>query len=359
MGRAMLIICAGTLVALGFTGIGTTQQGLQMTMTSSSYANLVHAKNSAQTAIQIAMNHMNGDPDWEENNATEAHPWTPVIDGDEVTLWVEVMASGATSMDADTIRIVSRSTSVGESAEVVSVYQKASLHYVPEFKSAVSFATADFMFDIGGDANISGADESATCPDKPGIAVQDSASLDKVDDFPAYTEGDPAVAIDEDLTYEPVDELIARLDAMPGVVHLSGNYKGDMGTVDNPGVFFVDDPTKLTGGISEGYGIMVVRTDGELDYEGELEIAGNFKFNGLVIFENAWNFKARGTPMISGSVLVGNPQCDEGGPDCSTLDADLNGTVDIKYNCYNESYAQRAAAGLLNQNQYKRITTFE
>jgi hypothetical protein len=56
---------------------------------------------------------------------------------------------------------------------------------------------------------------------------------------------------------------------------------------------------KLTGQQSEGFGIMVIRETANMDYEGEdgssLSVAGNFEFNGLIIFENAYAFDGRGT----------------------------------------------------------------
>jgi len=99
---------------------------------------------------------------------------------------------------------------------------------------------------------------------------------------------------------------------------------------------------------------MVVRSGGELEYEGELSVAGNFKFNGLVIFENAYNMTGRGTPRINGSVLVGKANDTN-----ERLDIDLGGTIDIQYDCTAEKYAQLASASRLGQNRYKRLSTYE
>ena len=217
-------------------------------------------------------------------------------------------------------------------------------------------ATDQFNLLSGGNAKINGHDESGMCSDKPGILTQsstDSAAVATATYGDSDITGDPKIDTDTTLSYQPLDQLIARLENMPGVQHLSGNYKGDMGDSTNPGVFFVEEPTQLSGGISEGYGIMVVRTDGELQYEGDLDISGNFQFNGLVIFENAWSLNGKGTPRISGNVLVGNTK------ETYDLDVDLNGTIDINYNCYAQNYAQAASAQLIKQNKYVRVTTYE
>lgn len=352
----MLIIVAGVLVMMGYMGIGTSQQGKRITEKNAGYAEYVHAKNAAQTAIQIAMNNINADPDWDDNNATETSPWQPTIEDASISLFIESLTSGTKGLlEKDTIRIVSRANYFDESAEVISVYQKWALHYVPKFTSAITFATSNYNFLMDGSATVSGNDLSGQCGDKPGIeTTNDSDSAMVANNGGAsYIDGTPQVTVDSDLSYSPVDDLIARLETMPGVKHLSGEYKGDMGTETDPGVFFVDDPTNLTGGLNDGYGILVVRTDGELQYDGSLEIAGNFTFNGLVVFENAWNFDGEGTPTVHGNVLVGNTS------NTSPLDANLTGNIHIQYDCAGETYAQMAAANLLKQNRYKRMTTFE
>ncbi|MDX1640001.1 MAG: hypothetical protein R3281_18730 [Balneolaceae bacterium] len=354
MGRALLIICSGVILAVSYIGIGTSEQGQRLATTNAGYAKMVKAKNAAQTAIQLAMNKINEDPTWDDNHSTEGTAWHHSFDDADIQLWVEILSgTSGNLLKVDTLRIISRAQYFGKSAEVVSVYQKSALHYVPKFKSALQFASNQFNFNMNGSATLSGNDASGTCSDIPGIAVNDPNKYNDVDDFESYVSGDPAVTTDTTLSYSPVDELIARLETMNGVTHLSGSYKGDMGTQDNPGVFFVDEPTTLSGGLSDGYGIMVVRTNGELEYEGELDVAGNFTFNGLVIFENAWTFSGSGTPSINGSVLVGNTS------NTTDLDVDLTGTIDIQYDCRGQDYAELASAQLLKQNRYKRMTTFE
>jgi hypothetical protein len=171
-------------------------------------------------------------------------------------------------------------------------------------------------------------------------------------------EGDPKVATDKDLSYEPTDELIARLANTTSVQYLTGTTDQTLGTSSDPGVFFVEDNLKLTGKQDEGYGILVIRSDGEMSYEGDdgstLDIAGNFEWNGLVIFENAYNFKGRGTPTINGSVLVGNTSDYDG-----SIGIDLNGNIHLQYDCAAEEYAKMAAANAVDQNKYTRVVTLE
>ncbi|WP_245550345.1 hypothetical protein [Gracilimonas tropica] len=373
----MLIISAGAVIVIGIIQVGIQGQREGITANNAVSAYETEIRNKAFTAAQITMERINeSGGSW---HPTKSSPWIEEIDGDSISLYYNLIKSTSTgafsSLQGDTLEIYASSwyqnplTNKKESIDIITTYVKTAMHFVPEFQSAMSLAVGehDFSFAASGSALISGNDASGTCPSKPAMTVRDEGSADKItgaDNFVEWLSGgdnsehfesdSAAIAVDPDISYEPVDELVARLAQMNEVVKVSGNYKGSMGTADNPGVFFVEDYAKLTGGISEGYGIMVVRTNGELEYEGELSVAGNFTFNGLVIFENAYTMTGRGTPRINGSVLVGKTE-----NNYSNFDIDLGGTIDIQYDCTAEKYAQLASASMLKQNRYVRLSTFE
>lgn len=367
MGRAMLIISAGAIITLGIIQVGIQGQRSGITENNAVSAYEVEIRNTAFTAAQITMERINeSGGSWKP---TETSPWIEDIDGDSISLYYELIStttSGSFSLlEGDTVQIFAKSwyrnpmSDQKEEIDIKTSYVKTAMHFVPEFQSAMSFAVGehDFDFAASGDVLLNGNDASGTCPSKPAVTVRDDGSATKITDGgnSEHLESDSgAVAVDPDISYEPVDQLVARLSQMDDVTKVSGNYKGDFGSAEDPGVFFVEDYAKLTGGISEGYGIMVVRTNGELEYEGELSVAGNFKFNGLVIFENAYAMTGRGTPKINGSVLVGKTD-----DNYTDFDIDLGGTLDIQYDCTAEKYAQLASASLLKQNRYNRLSTFE
>lgn len=358
MGRAMLIILGGVVVAMGYVGLGSSEKGRQITGKNVGYANMVEAKNVAHTAIQIAMQNMNEDSTWADTH-TSSNPWTGDVNGVPFELYVEYIHDSAGYWEPDTFRVVSKATYSGnEESKIVSVFVKNALDYVPEFKSPLTIATNNFTFSQSGSSQINGYDQSGMgCEDKAGITVMDDGSATEVNDATDVS-GDPPIDTDTTTSYMPTDELIARLATQSSTQYISGNYKGDMGTAEDPGVFFVEDNATLTGGISEGFGILVIRSDGFMNYEDstgtQLDIAGNFKFNGLVVFENAYNFDGSGTPTIAGSVLVGNT------PDhTQSIDIDITGNLALEYDCQAEDYANKAAANAVKQNRYKRLTTFE
>ena len=361
MGRAMLIILSGVIVAMGYIGIGTAGQGKMMISRNAGYANFVMAKNTAHMAIQMAMQQMNEDSTWAEDHHS-GNPWTGDIEGRPFSLHAEYIHNSTDYWSPDTVRLYSESNhaDLDEPVQIVSVYEINSLDYVPDFKSPLTIATKNFSYSAGGSSSINGFDASGSgCTDKPGITVMDENSNHLVDSYTSNDlQGDPPIKTDTTLSYRPTDQLIERLENTAYTQYISGNYKGSMGTKEYPGVFFVEDQAKLTGGIDEGFGILVVRSDGNMSYEDEngteLDIAGNFKFNGLVIFENAYNFDGKGTPTIKGSVLVGNTEGFS-----NQIDIDISGNLSLQYDCTAKNYAKKAAALAVKQKKYKHVITFE
>jgi len=362
------------LVSLGIVSMSTSDQGKMLTKKNVEYAQKTQALNAAHTAIQVVMQEINekGIDNMDQAYVDERNnnnSWTSAtVNGATIDFYVEFLNSDWETnpyFEEDKVRLTSTAIVDGSyQAKVQSVYLVAPFsNFVPKFKSPLSIATENFTINTDGSASIDGNSPSA-CEDgdqsKPGISVLNENSEDNVQSETSDidVQGDPKVAVDNDLSYEPTDELIARLANTNGVEYLSGTTDQTLGTESDPGVFFVEDQLKLTGKQKEGYGILVVRSDGEMSYEGDdgstLDIAGNFEWNGLVVFENAYNFKGRGTPTINGSVLVGNTSDYDG-----QIDIDLNGNIHMQYDCASERYAKIAAANAVKQNKYTRKVSLE
>ncbi|MFU8812652.1 MAG: hypothetical protein ACNA78_06760 [Balneolaceae bacterium] len=365
MGRAMIIICAGILVSLGIVSMSTSNQGKAITQKTVNYAEYVMAKNAAHTALQITMQEINQDEDWPDNHSID-NPWVTTVQGIEVAVYTDHRPDDD-FWEPDSLWLFSNASYRNDFVQVNSLYLKQPFSsLVPDFVSALTVTANpdNVAFNIGGNAKLFGKAPSGTeCEDMPAISTIPNSEqvFQPIQNHNSNNvSGDPLIHEDPTLSYEPTDELIARLANTDGVQFISGSYKGSMGTADNPGVFFVEDNARLTGGIDEGYGILVVRSFGALEYEGEdgttLDIAGNFRFNGLVIFENAYNFTGRGTPTINGSVLVGQT---EDFPEHQVIDIDLSGDIEIQFDCQAEQFAKMAAANAVKQNKYTRIVTRE
>jgi hypothetical protein len=351
---------------LGIVSLSTSNQGQLLTEEVAEYANEMTAKNMAHTAVQIAMQKINKDPNWAENHNSPTEKWINVTGDDTTKFHLEFLndVTGNGFWQADSLRMISEAIVDGKfEATITSLYLKNPFSsLVPGFKGALTIATEYSNISAGGSASISGqAPNGTNCANMPAMTVMNEtdstnfvSATSSID-----TEGSPLVDVDTTLSYQPTDELIARLKNSPDAETITGNYKGDMGTISDPGVFFVDGYTKLTGGIKDGYGILIISNDGNMEYEdedgNELSIAGNFTFHGLVIFENAYNFKGRGTPTINGSVLIGNTEDYDGPP----LNIDISGNIHIQYDCRGETYAQMAAAQSVDQYKYTQVVTLE
>lgn len=362
MGRAMLIICAGVLISLGFVALSTSNTGMMLTEKNVNYAEYTMAKNAAHTAIQIAMQEINQDDTWPDTHDI-TNPWSTTVQDRDVALYTDYYKN-PNYWDPDSLWLYSNADYLDDVVQVRTLYLKQPFSsLVPDFEGSLTVAADPslFNFTMGGSSSINGnSPTDYACEDKPAITTIPGAggNFSSIEGS-SGVEGSSQVSENPDLSYQPTDELIARLANTDGVEYISGNYKGAMGTKDNPGVFFVENNARLTGGIEEGYGILVVRTAGSIEYEGEdgatLDVAGNFKFNGLVIFENAYNFTGRGTPTINGSVLVGHTEDYKGTP----IDIDINGNIHLQYDCRGEDYARMAAANAVKQNKYTRVVVSE
>lgn len=364
MGKAMLIICSGLLISLAYRGFGTSSQERQLIQRGAGYAKHIHAKNAAHTAIQIAMNKINDDSTFIDEHYSEGTAWEDSINGADVDLYVERFYTSPTFFDPDSIRLISMASFMGiEDVKVASVYLKNPYQqYVEPFKSPLTIATDNYNLNVSGSASLSGIDQSGQCDEDQAdstaaVTITDPADQDSVESSLSGvdTEGTETVSSDTSLSYDPTDELIERLEQSPDAQTLSGDVKGELGTADNPGVFFVDGSVKITGN-TVGYGILVIQAGGNMQASSDsLSVAGTFDFHGLVIFEDALSFDGKGTPTIYGSVLVGETDDYTGEP----IDIDINGNMNLQYDCLGEDYAKMAASTAIKQNKFTRVVTYE
>jgi len=357
MGRAMIIICSGLIVALGYTIIGTNNQAQRLTNSNVGYANQMQAQNAAQIAVQVGIEKINKNPNWVDSHNSDSSAWADTINGANTRLWIEKVSdtTNASGLKEETFRIHSSASYFEQNASVTTLYEKSELHYVPDFKSVMSFTSGNFTFVMADSATINGSDPMGSCEDMPGIITSSSSDSSEIasNSGSGQIQGNPAIKVDENTSYTSFGELVSYLDGMPDVKHLSGNYSGTLGDSTGPGVFFIDSPVDIQSDISEGYGILVIQDDGKLYYQGNSDIAEQLTFNGLVVFENAWDFKADNTPSISGSVVLGNTGS------APSMNIVLDGTISITYDCDAQKYARQASALIFDQDGFRRIVTFE
>lgn len=339
MGRAMLIIVSGMLIALGYTYIGMSNQRSALSSHSASSAEKALGENMAFTGIQLAIHKF---------NESEDHSWrgpdTENLENGKVTISVEEVDPGKIIKVISAAKINNKLQKKIMATYDISKHQKM----VPDFAGALSIAGGHVNFkNNNGKIHFNGNEQSGTCADKPGLTVYDSNMVDdfKNEDFIA---GDPPVAKSDSLKQEDINDLIDAL--APLATTVTNQFDWDNSTPDNPGVYSVKDYARFSGQ-DTGYGILIVRNDATLDIESDLDVSGQFEFNGLVIFENETNFSGTGKAKFNGSVMATS---DEN----TTFDIQANGKFQASYNCQARDYAETGALNTLNTTLYQPLSIY-
>jgi hypothetical protein len=343
MGRSMLIVVMGVIITLSMSQTSLFGTLSQIEEKTNNYAISTSVSNIAHTGAEIALQNLRNDSEWR-------------VQGMNIETANGMISVSTNDMSGDTLMITATGSFQGQNHSVnyIVVENSATLP-VPDFQGAMSIDTDNFVFSLGGSAEINGNDVSGTCEAEPGVAVTSETGANKVGTN-SRIKGDPdgKAGVVESGSFAKAQELIKLLENSPHAKHITEtNYKGDFGSKEEPGVFFIDQKVRLSGGIPEGYGIMIIRAGGELEMEGELELRGNFTFNGLVIFENAYNLDARGTPTINGSILIGSTSE-------VTVPIYITGNVQFNYDCTAREYARIASENAASgEKRFATISVFE
>jgi hypothetical protein len=230
MGRAMLIIAAGAIIAVGILQLGVQGKRTSIATNTAVDAYEVEIRNKAFTAAQVTMERINeSGGTW---RPTFNSPWVQDIDGTPISVYYNKIDSAGTGtfaqLEAETIEIHASATyddpMTGQTnnMEIITTYVKRAMHFVPEFKGAMQFATGinGFNFGLSGASKITGDDVSGLCSSKPSIVVENEDAkadvLAGVKKTSSLVSDNTSIGIDPNLSYQPVDELVARLADMAG-----------------------------------------------------------------------------------------------------------------------------------------------
>ena len=353
MGRPMLIIVTGLLVALGYTFMGMSGQRSAMDELSVQAANRVMAKNLSHTGIQLAITRYDNDNSWTgevlniENGTAD------------ITLTV---TGGGSGIEISSTGQVNGSDATYTTRSFYEVAQSSGL--IPTFNSALAFATNDFTIGkMQGAFSINGnAEAGSGCSDMPGVSVMRNERKQYVENNSGNPgggggkgkgkgkkggggnskgiTGNPAVEVDSDLTYDQFEETVSRLSKRAVMVEDKSDIANSSPT--NPKVFVLDSGAKLNGNVT-GYGIMIIRDGGRIN--------GNFEFNGLVIFEDEDMMLGNGTADLNGSVIVGTPNS-------NNVNVELTGNIALQFDCNAQQFANLAAENTLDDT-YTLLSTYE
>lgn len=362
MGRALLITLAAILVALSYTFFSMSGQGKSMTTRNVNTYSGLKAKNTAHTGIQLAIEEYNNRKSDGDSTNDEFTDYTITIEQTDLTLTLvesnELINGDSTAV----ITVTSHANYNGSEHEIEATFDiSENQSLVPDFISAISVANGNVDFNMGNNSStINGIDNTGDCQvEAPGITMPTENGVAEVESSDGYAKGNiignPSVKMDNtSLDFSELSDLIEILSQQPKSQHLNGGtWNNDLGTATDPGIFIVENPTKIQGN-GTGYGILVIRSGGDLELEGDLDLRGTFEFNGLVIFENAYNFDSAGTPDINGSVIFG---VSDGNNTPTTID--IRGTVNYQFDCDAKKYADGAVNSTLNTTLYQLLSIYE
>lgn len=334
MGRPLIYICSVMILVLGMIQINLNNRHLALASRTASYANISQMRNMAHSGVELTLHKLREDVLWRNNDL----PYAVSLDYGTANVIIRDNVAD-TTIPENHLRLISR-ISQGIDTTSVSYLVEVIIPQLPVIPAALTITDNNFSVDLFGSFDINGNDESGIDPvGLPGITVIDQQAKDRVIDGTQKLEnivgntGTGSVEIDQSLDFDDIAYLIEML--APNATRLSGNYTTDLGSPEQPGVFFVEDYAKITGDVN-GYGILVVRTTGDLELA-TLDLKGTFDFHGLVLFENSWALDTKGTAEIHGSVVVGAPDNPMG------VNIEMGGNAKIFYNKQALAFAEEAA----------------
>jgi len=358
MGRPLIYICAVTIVVLGIIQIKLNDRHIALAKRTASYANVAQMRNLAHSGVELTLHKLREDITWRNGNQAYVVP----LDYGTASIVIEDKSVNPALGD-DQLRLISEVVMDGITT-VLNYKVEIAYPELPNIPGALAFTNSDFLTDLGGSFYINGLDESGEdSVGLPGISVIDQASKDQIiakdptfqflDQIDGNTGSgkEPSIGINPTMDFAPLAEMIDMLS--PNATKLNGGpYTEDLGSPENPGVFLIDNYAKIAGK-TNGYGIMIIRENADLDVETTLNAAGTFNFYGLIIFENSWGLDGQGNVTLHGTVVVGSPN-----EFTKTTTIDLTGNLSILYNSMALDYARKAATRGM-PSSFKIIDVFE
>jgi len=315
MGRTALLLVLGLGAAFAVIGINLRNSGSAATEHQVGYHKYASARNLARTAVHARLRAIDrglsllGRLEGEFN------------DGE---FYTQVDSAGS----LDTIYMDSYSQFAESTYHMKLKLYRYSKPF-PVVNSAVGIRASPVDFKLQGSANIDGRDHDSNGgltgdPGKPGVAVMTAVDSTTVmlNGGSAGISGSPQVAVDT-TTSDPLDYVQEYLN------NYDYRYTGGVitdnltwGAPDDPKIVVCYTPDTTTSvkfaGNCEGWGILVVH--------GDLNLAGSFKWHGLVI---AYGDQSQirvsasvGTPEIYGGLIM------SGGPGSSFQ---MKGNVSMNY----------------------------
>jgi hypothetical protein len=298
MGRTALFLVMGLGAAMGYIGFQMYNSSELAMETQYAYLKYVNARNLARTAVHAALRH------YDRTNE-------PPSEGVNVSFNQGHFRIDSLRTNGDTLRMVTTGA-FAESTYTMRLTLFRTTRPFPSVNGAIGIRATPLDFNTNGKAGVDGRNYNLDgtalvgSGDKTGVATWNATDSAEVVNSLGVGKlnGNPPVKSDT-TTANPIeymDEYIANAD----IIYGPGTYSSvTWGSSTDPKIIVCDAgndtanfKVKFTGNV-KGWGILAVR--------GNLEVAGNFDFHGLVIVfgtTNVISFTSSGTPQIVGGLII-------------------------------------------------------
>ncbi len=306
MGKMALILVVGLTLSVAVVAytLNTSKTGLVENV--SGFHKYTTSRDIANTGVNVLLRRLDA------NDTSITNP----LYAAQTVKWSFSIMSGICSTSVkltnpaflDTIDVTSKSKFMDTTKTITARLRRQPVPY-PSIGEAVGLRVPNVNFNMTGSAFIDGRNHTidgtlvtpADSTYKPGVGVLNAIDSSNVAAFGSKIDGTKDVVVDPGIS-DPsvyVGEYINGAD----YVYPSGIYGSNYtwGSPSTPKIIYCSGDVKFNGN-GEGWGILVV--------DGNLTLAGTFKWHGLVVCYNTATIDvqfASGTPTIIGGVLMAGP----------------------------------------------------
>lgn len=296
MGRMALIIVVGLSLTLGIVGFSLNRSKTGTVENVAGFHKYTTARNIAHTAVNMALRAL------DRNDSTFIANRTMSVSAMGGSATVSFTYPNMASLD--TIDLNASSTYMDTTKSMSLRLFRRPVPF-PAIGQAVGLRVPNVDFSMTGSPSIDGRNHdingallAPSANDKPGVGVIHQPDTTDVLGYASKINGTKDVIYDTTIA-DPaqfVGEYINAADR----TYPTGVYGSNMtwGSAASPQIVYANGDVKFNGNI-EGWGILVVN--------GNLTLAGTFKFHGLVVAYSDFSIDvtfATGTPDVIGAVLM-------------------------------------------------------
>ncbi|MDG5768202.1 hypothetical protein QA596_12115 [Balneolales bacterium ANBcel1] len=335
MGRALLILCLGSMIILGMVQRAVYQRQLSATEGNVQTFEVNQARNATGIGLELGLNRLFHDQDQQLSGSP---PWVFTVDGMNINVHVDTHDDAPGEVPPRFLRVRAGHTLHGREFESFAFVNEGTI--IPPVDGALGFYGTGSEVNLSGNAKISGYDTNPDGSEGPEAAVPGIAAVDEESYLinhqgnASYT-GDPDFIHKEDMNAQTVFEFLEMYKTQATVYQ----SQTDLGSVEYPAITLFDGYNKVSDNVNAA-GIMIVTEGSKVDFR------GNFAFQGLVLVEGELDI--RGNVHVYGAMMFSdNALLEIDDPESS--DAYFTGNATIQYSSQALNNINNSLSGIFDE----------